>query len=229
MAKPRKDDLDWEEIQRLYRTGQLTVAEISRRHGCAKSTIVRMAKREGWERDLSKNVRTATRSQLIESRVRKEVKAAQQGKGEELVGEERDAIAIKVAAASNVQILEKHIRTIGQGRGLVDKLMVELQMSTDNRDLIKELIDSETEEDRNDRRKEIILKACGIKQRAATLRDLASAASTLIAVERQALNLDDSRTEEDDFAQFYAAVKAKPGQRLSTMIAARIGSDDDET
>ena len=62
----RKDQIDWEAIERDYRIGQLSVREIARRHEVEASTITRKAKKETWARDYSEEVKAKTRAGLVE-------------------------------------------------------------------------------------------------------------------------------------------------------------------
>jgi hypothetical protein len=59
---PRKS-IDWESIEREYRAGRLTVAEIGRQHGLSHTAINKRAKRDGWTRNLADAVRMEVSSE----------------------------------------------------------------------------------------------------------------------------------------------------------------------
>jgi len=61
---PKTHNFDWERIERDYRAGLLSIAEIARRHGCTRSAIQQQARKHDWSRDLSKAVRIATQTKL---------------------------------------------------------------------------------------------------------------------------------------------------------------------
>jgi predicted nucleic acid-binding Zn-ribbon protein len=55
---------DWEAIQRAYRAGSLSVRSIGEQHSVNHATILKRAKKEGWTRDLTEQVRTATKQKV---------------------------------------------------------------------------------------------------------------------------------------------------------------------
>jgi len=63
-------DLDWEAVEREYRAGQLSVREIAGRNGISEGAIRKKAKQNGWQRDLSGQVRQRVRTESVRSEVR---------------------------------------------------------------------------------------------------------------------------------------------------------------
>ncbi|OOG11292.1 hypothetical protein [Pseudomonas sp. C9] len=61
-AKP-----DWEAIERAYRAGSLSIRAIGELHGANHATILKRAKKNGWERDLTEQVRAATQRKVTTS------------------------------------------------------------------------------------------------------------------------------------------------------------------
>lgn len=57
--------LDWEAIERDYRTGQFSLKELERKHGAGFADISRRAKKEGWTKDLREAVKQATSSAVL--------------------------------------------------------------------------------------------------------------------------------------------------------------------
>jgi hypothetical protein len=43
--------IDWQSVERDYRTGKHSLSELGARHGCASSTIANRATQEGWQRE----------------------------------------------------------------------------------------------------------------------------------------------------------------------------------
>ena len=62
MAKP-----DWEAIESAYRAGSLSIRAIGEKHGVNHATILKRAGKEGWQRDLTEQVRTATKAKVTKS------------------------------------------------------------------------------------------------------------------------------------------------------------------
>ncbi|WP_318367681.1 hypothetical protein [Enterobacter sp.] len=59
--------LDWEAIESAYRAGSLSVRAIGEKHGVNHATILKRANKEGWQRDLTEKVRTATKAKVTKS------------------------------------------------------------------------------------------------------------------------------------------------------------------
>jgi hypothetical protein len=71
---PRKRDVtkgrygvDLEAMERDYRTGRFTDQEIARKHGVARETVGRNARRLGWKKDLKDAIAQATRVAVAEA------------------------------------------------------------------------------------------------------------------------------------------------------------------
>lgn len=55
---------DWEAVERAYRAGSLSLRDIAEKYGTKESTIRSRAKKHGWQRDLTDQVKTATKAKL---------------------------------------------------------------------------------------------------------------------------------------------------------------------
>lgn len=49
----RRRDIDWNAVERDYRTGAFSLRELAERHRCSHSAIANFAGRHGWTRDPS--------------------------------------------------------------------------------------------------------------------------------------------------------------------------------
>lgn len=58
---------DWEAIERAYRAGSLSVRAIGDAQGVNHATILKRAKKEGWSRDLTEQVRAATKQKVTKA------------------------------------------------------------------------------------------------------------------------------------------------------------------
>jgi hypothetical protein len=56
---------DWALIEREYRAGQLSIAEIARQSGITRSAIQKRAKRDVWARDLLPAVQAKVKDKLV--------------------------------------------------------------------------------------------------------------------------------------------------------------------
>lgn len=121
----RRNDIDWEAIERDYRAGQLSVRETGQKHGVAASSITRAAERNGWSRDLTAAVQARTSAKLLapESPAQRNATPTQRSQ----LSPEQAAQAVEVAAAANVAVILSHRSTIARLRALTDAMLAELE------------------------------------------------------------------------------------------------------
>ncbi len=110
MAKPKRPPLDWELIEREYRAGQLSIAELARESGCTRGAIQKRAKADGWTRDLSRAVQQEANRRLLEDAVAPEVAAA------------NARATVDAAASRSVEVVRNHRRLIATQYALVEKV-----------------------------------------------------------------------------------------------------------
>lgn len=107
MAKP-----DWEAIESAYRAGSLSIRAIGERHGVSHATILKRANKEGWQRDLTDKVRTATKAKVTKS-------VTKDGNREPLV---TDAQIIDQASDEAAAVIMAHREGLAAWRGITNKL-----------------------------------------------------------------------------------------------------------
>lgn len=175
-----KSQTDWEAVEREYRTGQLSVREIGLQHNVSHTAINKRAKAEEWVRDLTKEVRREITNRLVRESVSSEVSNANAKE------------AVETAAARGVELVRQHRRSLGRAQCIIEKLLFELERGTDNVDDIEAAIDEETAKDKNDKRRNMMLKAVSLPSRAQTAAALSVTIKNVIPLERQAFNLGDA-------------------------------------
>ena len=94
MARKR---VDWEAVEKDYRTGQHSLRELGEKHGCNNALIARKAKAEGWKKDLSKQVRDRAKAKAVEKRT----------------GKQADAEIVEAASEAGAEILARHQGRVG--------------------------------------------------------------------------------------------------------------------
>ncbi len=166
--------VDWEAIEREYRAGQLSVREIAARHGCNASTISRRAKRYGWERDLSDQVRQRAQAKAI--------LGGESGDDEEIV---------EAAAERGAEVINVHRRDIRDGRKTVEMMLAELRAECQQPGLAEMAEQHIEQSGSGNAEAQAIRKAVSLPGRAGVMRDLSQSMQRLVALERQAYNLDD--------------------------------------
>ena len=180
-------NIDWDRVERQYRAGLLSVAEIARQNRCVEGTIRNHAKRYGWKRDLTDEMRQNTRTKLVEN-------LALVFDGSDVVKqiqEVTDEEIIEQASKTQVQVVRGHQKTLGDGHNLVMRMLNELDATTTHRGELEEAIKSSIAPVRQ----KAALNAISLGGRAQVMRDLAIAAKTWVILERQAFNIADDRVQ----------------------------------
>lgn len=181
-----KQAFDWEAIERDYRAGLLSVREIAGRHGCTHTAINKRAKVDGWGRDLKAKIKAKADALVSKREVSTEVSSR-------TAETERQIVEANAEAIVNVRMA--HRTDIRRSRGLTNKLLEELEQLTDHRDLAESLGEMMRNPDAfgNDRLNDLYARIIALPNRTKIMRELAE---TLIALERQAYNLDEQEHEE---------------------------------
>lgn len=172
----RRNDIDWEKVERLYIAGQLTVRQIADKCGIKPSSITRKAKANGWVRDTSNQVRALARAKI--SMIDKNALADECAQESAQKCTQNIKAAIDEASDVAAGIVLRHRqclqRDAERAKELEKKLDTMIQSAAD----IKEL--------------DLMVRA---------YKNLVEAKNKIIALERQAFGLDDKDNDngEDEF------------------------------
>lgn len=157
-------------VEAHYRAGQISHREIGRQHGRSESWVRKLAKRNGWTRDLAGAVRHRVRESLVREGSRQS----------ELIGiKPSDAAIIDEAAAIGVAVVRCHRRDIEALRNAAGGLLDELGLRGPPQ-----------EWQLSGEQGPILLK---VTERSRVISDLAATMARLIPLERQAFGLDEDR------------------------------------
>lgn len=177
---------DWEAIERAYRAGVLSVREIAASCGVSHTAIQKRAKANGWERDLKAKIKAKADSLVAKREVATQVASKS-------VETEREIIEVNAEVIANIRMA--HRGDISRGRRLTNKLLDELEALTDEQGTIKELIAQlrDADHDDGDAMADVLAlanKMGALPSRTKTMKELAETLKTLVALERQAYDLD---------------------------------------
>ena len=196
---------DWPAIEGEYRAGLKSTREIARASTAAGRkishvAIEKRAKRLGWSRNLTAEVRREINRRLVADAVNKaNARPAEQ--------------VIALAANEAVQVVKSHRADIGKARRLAGLLMTDLQGIAEGRAALEEelvrMAEESDDEKKHEARRRQLAKAIGLGSNASVLRDLSVAMKNLIMLERQAHGIDEEtppdsiedrlkRLEQDD-------------------------------
>lgn len=106
---------DWEAIERAYRAGSLSLRGIADKYDTNEGTIRSRAKKNGWLRDLTAQVRTATHGKLSRDTSRTDVT------------QREEAEIVEEAATEAASVVLSHRADLAQWRGIANKLSAALK------------------------------------------------------------------------------------------------------
>jgi hypothetical protein len=177
---------DWERIEQLFRAGLLSVREIASACGVSHTAINKRSKAEGWERDLKAKIKAKADSLVSKREVSSKVST-------ETLATERGIVEANAEVIADIRMA--HRTDIGRSRRLANKLLDELESLTDEQGTIKSLIKQFKEGDQEDGEAMADMLALANKigalpSRTKTMKELAETLKTLVALERQAYDLD---------------------------------------
>lgn len=148
----RKSASDWDRIELEYLAGDASIREIADRHEISEKAIRNRAKANGWVR-ASPQVRRVRTSDL-------------------------PTLPPRAERAEPAEVPEAAV-IAERGRGLVARMLDELDATTTHVGVLEEMIEAETADDRNNQRRDSMLGAISLGGRAKTLKELATAFKTI--------------------------------------------------
>lgn len=116
---------DWEAIESAYRAGSLSVRAIGEKHGVNHATILKRANKEGWQRDLTDQVRAATKAKVTKS-------VTTAGNRSPVV---TDAQIVDQASDEAASVVLAHREGLAAWRGITNKLrdfLADAEITEDN-------------------------------------------------------------------------------------------------
>lgn len=111
---------DWEAIHSLYRAGLLSIRAIADRFDVSDTAIRSKAKKNGWSRDLTTQVRQAAKDKLVRTEVRT-ISSQQEVRTDEEI--------IEDAASEAASVVLAHRVDLAQWRGIANKLSAFLSVT----------------------------------------------------------------------------------------------------
>lgn len=191
---PKRRKVDWDAVERDYRSTQMTLRELGAKHGCDHAAISRKAKDNDWKRDLTAAVRQATNTMLIEAAVTNAVTNSQQAVTSTVIA----------VAEMNKQVILGHRRDIQDTRNVAASLLDELtasKMLVEEQDLLVEILAGEGADPVDiSRARAVVKKALDLGARVSSVKALAETFTKLQVMERVAFSLDDDKPNETDKA-----------------------------
>ena len=194
MVEAGKKPVDWDAVAIDIRAGILTDREIGAKHGRSHGAIQQYAKKHGIERDLTTRIQHKTKAKLAKAQLAKETSQERAKLTEEQT--------IEIAAEAAATIVIKQQGRIGRHLRLSESLLSELESQTIDRTLYEQLGELMAAPDENgiDRLNELYRKIISTPSRIDSHKKAGGTEKTLVALERQAFNLDKDATEDGGIA-----------------------------
>ena len=197
--------VDWAAVEREYRAGIRSLKDIGVEFGVSDAGILKRAKREEWQRDLTERIRAKAEAKVSAALVSEKV-SAESNANERIVVE------------ANAQVIADTVlnqrRDVSRSRSIVQKLFDELEAQGDGLEelaMLGEALESGDEE----KLAQIARKVIAFPSRVDSAKKLAESLRTLVELERKVLRIKDDMNL-DDFAK-----KIGEGAALSGMDAYR--------
>lgn len=185
-----KRRVDWEAVERDYRTGQFTETELAVKHSTSRSAVNKHSLKYGWTKDLQTEIRQATNAKLVADMVAKEV--AEGGK--------KVADTVLVVAEVNKGVILGHRSNLNRISNIAGSLMTQIEQAAADMPSLSEVIEMVRNPDDNgvDRANDALRKAMARPQLVDDLKKLAEINERVIKGERQAFGLDDAAPADPD-------------------------------
>ena len=176
-----RQKIDWEAVERDFRTGHFTLRELEAKHGVSYAQISRKAKQQGWSKDLREVIKQATDAAVL----RESVTEAQKDATE----------TVLVAAELNKTVILGHRNDLKATRDVAASLLHELgnaALLAAEQELLAEIIAGDGAEPQDvARMRALVSKALSVNTRIASVKQLADAFDKLQVAERRAFGLDE--------------------------------------
>lgn len=180
--------IDWQAIERQYRLGKKSNTQLAIEFGASLSAIGRRATKHDWIADKAEEVDAATTSLLI-----------QHASGRASHHATPTALEIKVAAQVAADIVISHRSDARRSRTLMQKLLTELEFTTDNQELFEklgEMLDESGPDSngtwRKDTMNELYKKVISMGGRVDNAKKLVEILEKLVKLERQAFSIQET-------------------------------------
>lgn len=211
---PATTRIDWEAVERDYRAGVLSFAEMGKIHGVSKGRISQVASKRGWEQDLSAKIKLKAEAKVNAATVNAELNAKREVSAAE---------AVEIGATVLARVKMTHRSDIARSRTLAMRLLEELEAQTVQVPELAKLGELMYAPDKNgtDKLNELYHKIISLPSRTKTMKDLGDTLKTLIGLEREAFSMDADNPGDsgDSAAMGRTFTDAERAVRLARLLA----------
>lgn len=210
-AAPARRRVDWDAVERDYRTTQMTLRELGDKHGVNHSAILRKASKLNWSRDLTSAVKQATNAALIEATITEAVTNGQQ----------TVTNTVLAVAHQNTQVILGHRTGLKRITSIKETLLNQIEQAAQNLPDLAEVIEMVRNPDENgvDRANDAMRKAMSRTALVDDLKKLTEVDERVRKGEREAFNID-AKSEDPDSQAGKTLTDAERAVRLLHFLKA---------
>lgn len=179
--------VDWEAVEREYRAGIRSLKDIGGEFGVSDAGILKRAKKDGWERDLSERIRAKAEAKVSAALVSEKVSAAEAA---------NERVTVDVGAQVLADAVLHQRKDVSRSRAIVQKLFAELEAQGDGLEdlaMLAEALQSGDEE----KLSQIARKVIAFPSRVDSAKKLADSLRVLVELERKVLRIKDDSSADD--------------------------------
>lgn len=206
-VRPVRVRVDWEAVERDFRTGKFTLRELETKHHVSYAQISRKSTKEGWQKDLRDVIRQATDVALLREVATEAQKDVTQ--------------TILIAAEANTQVILKHRKDIESTRKVAADLLDEVSraaMLDEEQELLAQILAGSGADPKDEAQaRALVRKALDFGNRVGAVKALAETFVKLQASERIAFKLDEP--EESESGKTKAMTDTERAVRLANLLA----------
>lgn len=187
-APGKRRKVDYEALERDYRTGKFTLRELAEKHNLSHQAIAKRAKTQGWTQDLGEQIRQATSAKLVANLVNQEVARSGQAV----------ANTVLVAAEINTQVILGHRKGLNRITRIKELLLDQIEQAAANLPELAEVIEMVRNPDDNgvDKANDALRKALSRTGLVDDLKKLAEVDERVRKGEREAFNITGPTDDE---------------------------------
>lgn len=187
-APGKRRKVDYEALERDYRTGKFTLRELAEKHDLSHQAIAKRAKTQGWTQDLGEQIRQATSAKLVANLVNQEVARSGQAV----------ANTVLVAAEINTQVILGHRKGLNRITRIKELLLDQIEQAAANLPELAEVIEMVRNPDDNgvDKANDALRKALSRTGLVDDLKKLAEVDERVRKGEREAFNITGPTDDE---------------------------------
>jgi len=184
MASTKRPPVDWEAVEREYRAGLRSLASIGEEFGVSAPGILKKAKKDGWERDLSAKIKAKAEAKVNAATVNGSVNGLTAVNEREVVEANAEMMA---------SVIRGHHKILSRMRGIAMQLMDRLEAELEGTELFRELGDmmKSIDEATADRLGDLYRKVTSLPVQTDTAKKLAEMLKTIVELERRVFKIDD--------------------------------------